>query len=151
MSGVSCFVDTNLLVYFRDASEPKKQAKAAAWLAALWRTKAGRISTQVLSEFYVTVTQRLNPGMKKAVARADVRNLAAWHPIPVDTSVIEGAWTIQDRHKLSWWDALIVAAAQKANCAYLLSEDFQDAQTFAGVRVVNPFAHEPGTVLDRLR
>ncbi len=89
--------------------------------------------------------------MKKAAARADVRNLAAWHPIPVDTAVIEDTWTVQDRHTLSWWDALIVAASQKANCAYLLSEDFQDAQTLPGVRVVNPFAHEPEQVLDHLR
>lgn len=59
----SCFVDTNVLLYFHDASEPVKQAAAAPWLTALWQARAGRVSYPVLSEFYVTVTRKLQPGM----------------------------------------------------------------------------------------
>lgn len=147
MNGNNCFVDTNVLVYFRDASEPEKQAKATAWLTAVWRSRVGRISFQVLNEFYVTVTRRLDPGMRKAAARADVNHLMAWNPIAVERPVIEIAWSIQDRYRLSWWDALIVAAAQKTNSRYLLSEDLQDGQELDGVLVVNPFAKEPQTLL----
>ena len=57
--GAKVFVDTNILVYCRDASEPEKQQKAMAWMTRLWETGCGRLSFQVLQEFYVTVTQKL--------------------------------------------------------------------------------------------
>ena len=120
------FVDTNVLVYSRDASEPPKQKQAMAWMARLWNEHTGRLSFQVLNEFYVTVTNKLRPGMDPQNAREDVRFLLAWRPISVDTRVVEGAWRIQDRHKLSWWDALIVSAAQASDCRYLLTEDLQE-------------------------
>jgi predicted nucleic acid-binding protein len=138
-----CFVDTNILVYFRDASEPEKQRLAASWLAHLWRQRLGRLSFQVLNEYYVAVTQRLTPGLDCDSARSDVRNLMKWQPVSVDQVVIEGAWAVQDRYHLSWWDALIVSAAQKARCAYLLSEDLRDGQRMDGVEVVNPFVRSP--------
>jgi len=136
------FVDTNVLVYSRDASEPPKQKQAMAWMARLWNEQTGRLSFQVLNEFYVTVTNKLRPGMDPQNAREDVRFLLAWRPIPVDTRVVEGAWRIQDRHKLSWWDALIVSAAQASDCRYLLTEDLQENRNIGTVKVINPF-HTP--------
>lgn len=136
------FVDTNVLVYSRDASEPPKQKQAMAWMARLWNEQTGRLSFQVLNEFYVTVTNKLRPGMDPQNAREDVRFLLAWRPIPVDTRVVEGAWRIQDRHKLSWWDALIVSAAQASDCRYLLTEDLQENRNIGNVEVINPF-HTP--------
>lgn len=136
---VNCFVDTNLLVYFRDASEPLKQKRAEGWLAMLWRARTGRISFQILSEYYVTVTRRLDPGLDVNAARADIRSLFAWRPIDVDRPVIEAAWAIQDRYGFSWWDSLVVAAAQRTDCAYLLTEDMQHGQEMDGVTVINPF------------
>ena len=59
------FVDTNVLVYCRDASEPEKQAQTAAWMASLWEQKTGRLSFQVLQEYYVTVTAKLSPGLSR--------------------------------------------------------------------------------------
>jgi len=135
----NCFVDTNLLVYFRDASEPLKQKRAEDWLTMLWRTRTGRISFQVLNEYYVTVTQRLDPGLDVNAARADIRSLLAWHPISVGRPVIEGAWAVQDRYGFSWWDSLVVAAAQRADCGYLLTEDLQHGQEIDGITIVNPF------------
>ncbi len=123
------FVDTNVLVYSRDASEPPKQKQAMAWMARLWNEQTGRLSFQVLNEFYVTVTNKLRPGMDPQNAREDVRFLLAWRPIPVDTRVVEGAWRIQGRYKLSWWDALIVSAAQASDCRYLLTENLQEIGT----------------------
>ncbi len=137
------FVDTNVLVYCRDASEPQKQQEALAWMAALWDRRAGRLSFQVLQEFYVTVTAKLDPGLDKELARREVRALLAWQPLRVDARLLEGAWLLQDRFRLSWWDALIVAAAQSARCRYLLSEDFQEHQSLGDIRVVNPFAAQP--------
>lgn len=140
------FVDANVLVYRRDAGRGEKQSRADAWMERLWAERSGRLSYQVLQEYYVTVTAKLRPGLDAESARNDVRSLLAWHPIGVDAGVIEGAWVIQDRHKLSWWDSLIVAAAQVADCRVLLTEDLQDGQELGEVRVVNPFQHAPETL-----
>lgn len=137
------FVDTNVLVYCRDASEPEKQAQAAAWMAALWEQQTGSLSFQVLQEYYVTVTAKLSPGLHRDVARQEVRALLAWRPLALDARLLEGAWLLQDRYKLSWWDTLIVAAAQAAGCRYLLSEDFQDGFDWGDLTVVNPFHTGP--------
>jgi predicted nucleic acid-binding protein len=140
---VRVFVDTNVLVYCRDASEPKKQARALAWMTALWEKQAGRLSYQVLQEFYVTVTAKLDPGLPPDLARRDVRALLAWQPLTPDARLLEGAWLLQDRHRLPWWDALIIAAAQAAGCPYLLSEDFQEHQSLGDLTLINPFRTLP--------
>ncbi|WP_423919845.1 PIN domain-containing protein [Candidatus Poriferisodalis sp.] len=141
------FVDTNVLVYARDASEPDKQALARVWMSALWASREGRLSTQVLNEYYVTVTRKLTPAMPAPQARADVRDLCAWQPTVIDAHVLAQAWEVEERFGLSYWDALIVAAAQTANCDHLLTEDVSDGQQLGSVRVVNPFAHTPDSLL----
>ena len=140
------FIDTNVLVYSRDASEPQKQAQAMVWMAHLWKNQVGRLSFQVLQEFYVTVTEKLRPGLDSENARRDVRSLLAWHPIHVDGRVLEGAWLIQDQYRFSWWDALILSAAQVAGCRYLLSEDLQENQKLEDLRIVNPFRTAPAAL-----
>jgi predicted nucleic acid-binding protein len=95
-----------------------------------------------LAEYYVTVTEKLRPGLERKAARDDVRDLQSWRPLP-HADRFDLAWSIQDRFRLSWWDALIVAAAQASGSGVLLSEDFQDGQSFDGVRVMNPFHHAP--------
>jgi predicted nucleic acid-binding protein len=137
------FVDTNVLVYARDASERAKQDSAQHWLEYLWRSRTGRLSHQVLNEYCVVVTEKLQPGLDREQARADVRNLMAWTPLPTTSATIETAWTIQDRHRLAWWDCLIVAAAQIAGCTWLLTEDLTHDRVFEGVRVVDPFRVAP--------
>lgn len=137
------FVDTNVLVYSRDASEPAKQTQAHAWLEHLWRTRTGRLSYQVLQEYYVTVTEKLAPGLRVEIARKDALALCSWQPIAMDQRVLEGAWQIQDRYRISWWDALIVSAARVADCRYLLSEDLQTNQNFGRLKVISPFSLAP--------
>ncbi len=137
------FVDTNLLVYARDASEPEKQRQAMGWMTRLWQDHTGRLSYQVLKEFYITVTHKLTPGLPTDVARMDVRSLMSWHPISTKGPVLEHAWTVQDRYNLSWWDALVVSAAQAARCRYLLTEDLQEHQALGDVLVINPFHTAP--------
>ena len=133
------FVDTNVLVYRRDASERTKRPRAKAWIDALWLRRAGRLSTQVLHEYYQTVTRKLHPGIPRDEAREEVRDLAAWRPVRASTELMERAFQLEDRFGLSFWDSLIVAAAQQASCAYLLTEDLQHGQVIDGVRVEDPF------------
>jgi predicted nucleic acid-binding protein len=137
------FVDTNVLLYHWDASDKIKQQCAIEWLRHLAEGRAGRISFQVLAEFYVHATQKLRKPVARADAQVYVRTFFAWVPVPVDEDVLDAAWRAQDRYKLSWWDALIVAAAQRAGCRTLLSEDFQAGQKFGDLTVVNPFATAP--------
>ena len=80
-------------------------------------------------------------------ARAEIRDLMAWGPAPVDGRILERAWKIQDRYQLSFWDALIVAAAKSLACRYLLTEDLQANQELDGIIVINPFLRDPASVL----
>lgn len=142
---MTVFVDTNVLVYARDSSHPSKRAAAEQWVDHLWRTGTGRLSSQVLSEYYVTVTAKLTPGMAQADARADVLDLMAWRPVPITAGLVTEAWEVQDRFQLSYWDALIVAAARASGSDQLLTEDLQHGQDLGGVVVVDPFRSEPGS------
>lgn len=140
------FVDTNVLVYARDASEPEKQPQAAAWIDHLWRTRTARVSFQVLQEYYATTTRKLKPGLTPEQARADVRDLLAWRPVSAGAELLEAGWAVEDRFGLSCWDALIVAAARIAGCDYLLTEDLQHGVELEGLRVVSPFRAAAGAL-----
>ncbi|MEJ2218519.1 MAG: PIN domain-containing protein [Gemmatimonadota bacterium] len=140
------FVDTNVLVYVRDATEPEKQRRAAEWMAALWEARTGRLSPQILQEYYLTLTRKLDPPRTREEARDDVTALVAWGPLPPDLQTFEIAWRVEDRFGLSWWDALVVASALRAESPWLLSEDLQDGQDLFGTRVINPFTHVPGEI-----
>jgi predicted nucleic acid-binding protein len=132
------FVDTNVLIYALDRGDPKKQEAARAWRAELWKSHSGRISFQVLQEFYVNVAQKWPSAREQA--RAEIRDLLAWRPAQVDGAILERTWRIQDRYQLSFWDALIVAAAKSLAC---LTEDLQADQELDGITVINPFLRGP--------
>lgn len=133
------FVDTNILVYRHDRSDPAKQARAKEWIAHLARSRTGRLSFQVLQELYVTLTGKARIGFDPAEAREILRELAVWQPVAIDLRILERAWDIQDGHSVSWWDAVIVAAAQSLGCSILLTEDLQHGHALGEVRVVDPF------------
>ncbi len=137
---VPVFVDTNVFVYLHDDSEPEKKTRADEWVSLLVRGRSGRVSFQVLQELYATLTNKRRLKVDVAEARSIVRELAVWKPIAVDLAMLNRAWVLQDRFPLSWWDALIIAAAQTCECKVLLTEDLQDGQEFGAVQVVNPFA-----------
>ncbi|HMM52833.1 MAG TPA: PIN domain-containing protein [Burkholderiaceae bacterium] len=138
---VPIFVDTNVLVYARDADDLRRQPIAHAWLEWLWAEQLGRTGMQVLSEYYVTVTRKLKPGLSEEEAWDDVEALMQWRPQPVDAATMQRARAIQARHRLSWRDALVVAAAREQGCPVLLSEDLRDGALVDGVRVRNPFSY----------
>ena len=133
------FVDTNVLVYRHDATDATKQARAEDWISCIVELHAGRLSFQVLQELYATLTRKLQPKVELHEARDIINLLASWNPLAVDLPLIKDAWALQDRYSLSWWDALIVAAAQASNCRVLLTEDLQHGQMFGTVRVIDPF------------
>ncbi|MFB3778762.1 MAG: PIN domain-containing protein [Bryobacteraceae bacterium] len=138
------FVDTNLLLYSVDRSEPVKRGQARRWLSSLWGHAAGRLSWQVLHEFYFNAERKM--GLDSASARRMVESLAQWKPVEAGLGLIQRGWHWSDCAQLSFWDSLIVAAAERAGCACLLSEDFQDGRRFDTVTVVNPFTHDPGSL-----
>jgi predicted nucleic acid-binding protein len=134
---VRYFVDTNVFVYRRHAEAGEEQVRAAAVVERLWREGDGRTSVQVLQEYYNVATRKLLLPAKEI--RLSVHRLFAWKPVAPDAETFERAWTIEDRRQLSFWDALVVAAAQAADCTHLLTEDLQDGQDFDGLIVMNPF------------
>ena len=136
------FVDTNVLVHAQDIREPGKQQRAREWLERLWRTQSGRTSVQVLNEYYVTVTRKLQPGLPEALAWNHVDALGAWQPKGMDVPLMQRARSLAGQAQLSWWDALVIAAAQLQGCSLLLSEDLGHRARFGNVRVHNPFIDE---------
>jgi predicted nucleic acid-binding protein len=133
------FVDTNIFVYACDATETVKQPIAARYLEALWSEHRGRTSTQVLNELYVTLTRKLDPGLERVEAWDFVRELLAWEPQEITGDLMMRSREIEERYSTSWWDSLIVAAAENQDCSLLLTEDLQDGMVFGGVTVRNPF------------
>lgn len=138
MTGL-CFVDANVFVYADDPREPGKRAVANDWLTRLWSDRTGRTSAQALSEYFVTVTRKLPGPVNPDVAWQRVRSLAAWEPQAVDFDVLQRAFETHQRYSISWWDSLIVAAAQLQHCVLLLTEDLQDGAVFDSVTVRDPF------------
>ena len=135
------FVDANVLLYEYDAAEPEKRERAAQWIHALWESGRGRISWQALNEFYSVSTRKLKASPR--VVRPVVEAYMQWEPAGISFGLVQQAWSWMDRASLSYWDALILAAAEHTGCRFLLSEDFQDGRDFGGVRVVNPFRMPP--------
>jgi predicted nucleic acid-binding protein len=133
------FVDTNVLVYAHDASEKIKQPIAQAVLEELWSSAGGVLSTQVLQEFYVVATSKLEPPMSPSQAREIVSLYSTWPVVLIEPSLILTASRLHEQDRLSFWDALIVEAARVMGAGRLLSEDLADGASYAGVRVENPF------------
>jgi predicted nucleic acid-binding protein len=133
------FVDTSLLLYARDTRDAIKRATASEWMRMLWSQERGRTSVQVLIEYYEVITRRF-PAVRAEDVWEDVRYyLSAWNPQPLDSEVLDLAHDVESHYRLSWWDCLIVGAAQAQNCLLLLSEDLQDGAEYGGVVVRSPF------------
>lgn len=143
MSGERVFVDTNVLVYSYDIDAGAKHDAARRVLRELWESRTGVLSTQVLQEFYVTVTRKLEKPLAKKRAREVVDTYRAWpvHQPQVDDVIV--ASELEERHRLSFWDALVITSAQRSNAQILVSEDLQSGQRFGGLVVVNPFLGRP--------
>jgi len=132
------FVDTNVLIYAHDVDAKTKHQTAKNVLRKLWSERAGVLSTQVLQEFYVNVTRKIQRPISKASARMVVTTYAAWC-LETTAAEISTAFQIEDASKIGFWDALIVAAALKGGATRILSEDLNPGQSIAGILIENPF------------
>jgi predicted nucleic acid-binding protein len=134
------FVDTNILMYAHDASTGIKHERARALVEDLWRSGNGVISTQVLQELCVNLRRKTAKPVSASVARDIVTDYLAWDVQVNDAESVLDALNVQGRFKLSFWDALIVQAAERAGVSILYSEDLSDGQRYGELRVVNPLA-----------
>lgn len=135
-----CFVDANVFVYAQDLRDPIKHRRAEEWLDMLWRTQSGRTSAQAIAEFYVAATRKLR--VPADIAWEEAARYFGWNPLSVDAALLRRGREIEQRHRLSWWDSTIVAAAQIQDCVLLLTEDLQDGAVFGSVTVRSPFTLE---------
>jgi predicted nucleic acid-binding protein len=133
------FVDSNILIYAHDLDAGARRQRAAGCLADLWDTRAGRLSTQVLQEFYVNVTQKLKVPLRKSLARELIQNYTPWVQSLITAGTVVRASEIGEIWRLSFWDSMILAAAEQSQAVQLLSEDLGHGQVIAGIRIVNPF------------
>lgn len=139
MSEDKIFVDTNVLVYAHDVDVGQKHETAQRLLFDLWSNRSGVLSVQVFQEFYVTVTRRLIHPLSAKEARNIIRNYLTWHIEINDSLSVLNASRIEENYKVSFWDALIVAAASKANVSKILTEDLRSGQVIEGILIENPF------------
>ena len=136
--GSRTFFDTNVLVYLFDADSPDKQSRARDAMQQALERGAVVISTQVLQEFFVTVTRKLARPLPAADAEAALRKLMELSVVQVDPDLIMAAAVSSRRDRISFWDALILAAATAAGCDQVLSEDLQHGRSFGRLRIANP-------------
>lgn len=133
------FVDTNILIYAHDRDAGPKRNRAKELLIELWEQGAGCLSAQVLQEFFVNVTRKIPQPLPSAEAREVIRAYLPWVRMETDGAMVIRATEIADAWRTSFWDGMILAAAEKAGASELLSEDLQHGQRIAGVTIVNPF------------
>ena len=132
------FVDTNILVYAHDADAGMKHERAVSILKELWDKDTGRMSVQVLQEFYINVTKKLTTRLARSSAREVVEIYAAWIHEPTTPETVLRATDIAELAQISFWDALILASAEKSGAATLYSEDLNHGQSIVGIQIVNP-------------
>jgi predicted nucleic acid-binding protein len=137
------FVDTNILVYAHDTSAGEKHQRAKALLEELWRSRSGVVSTQVLQELCVNIRRKVKNPVDLRTVREIVADYLSWTVVTNTGEAILDALQIEERYHISFWDALVIQAAESSGAAVLYSEDLSHGQTYRGVRVINPLLTKP--------
>ena len=132
------FVDTNILVHAHDLVSGIKNERARALVERLWSTGGGVLSTQVLQELCVNLRRKAVKPLTIDQTRSMIQDYSNWEIVVNDHNSVIEALAIEAHYQISFWDALIVHAAERAGAAILYSEDLSDGQTYGSVRVVNP-------------
>ena len=133
------FVDTNILVYAHDLVSGLKNERARELVEILWETGRGVLSTQVLQELCVSLRRKAVKPLTIEETQSLIEDYSDWEIVVNTQDSIVEALTIEARFKVSFWDALIIRAAESSGAAILYSEDLSDGQNYGSVRVVNPF------------
>ena len=139
MSDGSYFLDTNILVYANDGTDAAKQATAIRLIIDGIRNGNAVVSTQVLSEFWVTVTQKIQVILDTDKAEKELDRFKAMRIVGIEYDTVRAAIHLQKRFQVSYWDSLILSAATIAGCGRIYSEDLNAGQSYDGPSVVNPF------------
>ena len=139
MTGTKVFLDTNILVFAYDTTVPHKQRIAQKILVSGLQEETAVLSAQVLGEFFVVVTRKIKTPMTADEAGEIINVLSVLPVIEIDLALVERAVDLHRDHRISYWGALIVAAAQRGGCNHIYTEDLNDGQGFDGVVVKNPF------------
>ena len=133
-----CFVDTNILMYAHDTAAGAKHRRARALLEELWHTRSGVVSTQVLQELCVNLRSKARRPRDLRATRELITDYLTWQIVVIREDSILKALDLEARYKISFWDALVLHAAEASGATVLYSEDFSDRQIYGTVRVVNP-------------
>jgi predicted nucleic acid-binding protein len=134
-----CFLDTNMLIYAHDSSSGEKHEIARDLVKNLWETRNGVLSTQVMQEFYVTVTRKIPHPLSHSAALRILNSLGEWKLHQVSMETISSGAELANLHKLSFWDGLIIASALDVRARYLITEDMQHGFKVGELELVNPF------------
>ncbi len=138
-------VDTNVILYSLDRVQAAKQARCAAWLSALTAANSITVSPQVCNETRSAAERKLK--LPREQAQAAALALLPWCHAPLGPNEVRAALNIEARWNTSWWDSVLLASAVAAGCTHFLTEDKQSASVIEGVKIIDPFATEPGEVL----
>ncbi len=131
------FLDSNIFVYTDDMRAPQKQARALDLVERCQVERTGVISTQVLQEYFVTITKKLK--VSTEIARRKTELLGRFELVRIGSDDILAAIDLHRLHQISFWDSLIVRAALQSGCSILFSEDLQAGRRIDGLEIVNPF------------
>ena len=132
------FVDTNILMYAHDKAAGEKHERAKTLVEELWHDRTGVVSTQVLQELSVNLRKKARRPLDVKATREIVADYLAWQVVVNGGESILEALDLEARYQISFWDALVVQAAQASCADVLYSEDLSDGQVYGSVRVVNP-------------
>ncbi len=135
------FFDTNVLVYAISDNEAEKQAQARVLLTEAIENNTGTISAQVLGEFFtISISpRRVQPPLTPAEARLVIEQVSVLPVVALDLELVRRAVNTSQRYQISYWDGLIIAAAERAGCARVFTEDLNNGQTYHGIVAINPF------------
>ncbi len=133
------FIDTNILVYAHDTKDAKKSEIAGQLIFDGLLNGNCAISGQVLSEFFVTITKKVENPLSPLVAKNEIDLLKSLEIVEINLQLVLSAIDIHVKHNISYWDSLIIASAQKSKCSYLYSEDLNHNQKYDNVKICNPF------------
>ena len=133
------FLDTNVLVYAYDRHDSRKQQTAQSLLTSALLMESGVVSSQILGEFFVVATQKIKDPLAPEEAEDIIHSLSALPVVFIDAGLVLRALDTVKTYRIAYWDALVIAAAERAGCVKVLSEDLNAGQEYHGMQVVNPF------------
>ena len=133
------FIDTNIFVYAHDSNSKMKREASQKLIMDGIKDELAVISTQVLSEFFVVITKKVQKPLPQKTAKKEIELLRCLEIVEINIQTILSSIDLHVESKVSFRDSLIIVCAQNSNCKYVFSEDLNPGQKFNGVEIINPF------------